>query len=443
MYSKHISSTSLRAIHRKELAVILAALFAVPSAAMAAGAEQYFSVYSTNSNVESHANATGNYSVAAGTWSTASGLAGVAVGSQSSATKESTIAIGAQAKATAVSATAVGEQANASGATATAVGRQSTASGGQSLAAGSESKATGQLSTALGTNSQASGNQSIAVGVATQADSDNATAVGNQSKATGKSALSLGSASSATGAVSTAVGSEATALNGADTALGRKATARGGQSTAVGSAAEASGVMSLSAGAGSKATASQAVALGRGAVADQASSIALGSASETAPVVRTTSATVNGITYSGFAATAPNSTVSVGKVGAERTVTNVAAGRITADSTDAINGSQLYLVANQVGNNAANINQINNRIDDMDDDLRAGIAGATAIAFLQRPNEAGKSMVSVGVGGYRGEQALAVGYARNSDNNKWSTKAGVGINTQRHLNWGGSVGYQW
>ncbi|KLT73087.1 hypothetical protein PL75_05055 [Neisseria arctica] len=438
-----MSSTSLRAIHRKELAVILAALFAVPSAAMAAGAEQYFSVYSTNSNVESHANATGNYSVAAGTWSTASGLAGVAVGSQSSATKESTIAIGAQAKATAVSATAVGEQANASGATATAVGRQSTASGGQSLAAGSESKATGQLSTALGTNSQASGNQSIAVGVATQADSDNATAVGNQSKATGKSALSLGSASSATGAVSTAVGSEATALNGADTALGRKATARGGQSTAVGSAAEASGVMSLSAGAGSKATASQAVALGRGAVADQASSIALGSASETAPVVRTTSATVNGITYSGFAATAPNSTVSVGKVGAERTVTNVAAGRITADSTDAINGSQLYLVANQVGNNAANINQINNRIDDMDDDLRAGIAGATAIAFLQRPNEAGKSMVSVGVGGYRGEQALAVGYARNSDNNKWSTKAGVGINTQRHLNWGGSVGYQW
>lgn len=51
-------------------------------------------------------------------------------------------------------------------------------------------------------------------------------------------------------------------------------------------------------------------------------------------------------------------------------------------------------------------------------------------------------MVSAAVGGYRGEQALALGYATNSDN-KWSTKVGLGIDTQKNLNWGGSVGYQW
>ena len=89
------------------------------------------------------------------------------------------------------------------------------------------------------------------------------------------------------------------------------------------------------------------------------------------------------------------------------------------------------------------IDTLSNRIDDMEDDLRAGIAGATALAFLQRPNEAGKSMVSAAVGGFRDQQALAIGYARNSDNNKWSIKAGVGVNTQKDVNWGGSVGYQW
>ena len=97
-------------------------------------------------------------------------------------------------------------------------------------------------------------------------------------------------------------------------------------------------------------------------------------------------------------------------------------------------------MASKIDNNFTNIN---NRIDDMDKDLRAGIAGATAIAFLQRPNEAGKRMVSAAVGGYRGEQALALGYATNSDDNKWSTKVGLGIDTQKNLNWGGSVGYQW
>ncbi|MDO5638287.1 MAG: YadA-like family protein [Neisseria sp.] len=324
----------------------------------------------------------------------------------------------------------------------------------------------------------ATGTNAVAIGVNATSSGLNSQAFGTNAASSGSSSISVGTNSSATGDAASAYGQDAHASANGATAIGRQSVASGSGSIAMGSAAQASaqdatalgptsnasGNASISIGTQSSATEGQSVAIGRGASATEDSSVALGSYSTTSAAVGTTSATVNGVTYSGFAGTAPASTVSVGSSGAERTVTNVAAGRITADSTDAINGSQLYQVADQVGTNTTNIannttainnintqvnnygdqiNNINNRIDDMDKDLRAGIAGATAIAFLQRPNEAGKSMVSMAVGGYRGEQALAVGYARNSDNNKWSTKAGVGIDTQKHVNWGGSVGYQW
>ncbi|MGN6845600.1 YadA-like family protein [Neisseria subflava] len=110
------------------------------------------------------------------------------------------------------------------------------------------------------------------------------------------------------------------------------------------------------------------------------------------------------------------------------------------DPTDAVN--KRY-VDNAVKNINNNINRLDNKIDHVDRKLQAGIAGATAISFLQRPNEAGKSLVSVGVGGYRNETALAVGYSRNSDNNKVSIKVGASINSRSDVNWGGSIGYQW
>ena len=110
------------------------------------------------------------------------------------------------------------------------------------------------------------------------------------------------------------------------------------------------------------------------------------------------------------------------------------------DPTDAVN--KRY-VDNAVKNINNNINRLDNKIDHVDRKLRAGIAGATAISFLQRPNEAGKSLVSVGVGGYRNENAIAVGYGRNSDNNKISIKVGASINRRSDVNWGGSIGYQW
>ncbi|MBZ9820849.1 YadA-like family protein, partial [Mesorhizobium sp. CA4] len=116
-------------------------------------------------------------------------------------------------------------------------------------------------------------------------------------------------------------------------------TAPGG--IAIGQNATSNQADSIAFGTNSTANGAQSMALGAGATANEPGSVALGAGSTTAAAVATTGTTINGVNYT-FAGTAPTSTVSVGSVGNERTVTNVAAGRISASSTDAINGSQLY-----------------------------------------------------------------------------------------------------
>src|SRR5687768_5155615 len=98
---------------------------------------------------------------------------------------------------------------------------------------------------------------------------------------------------------------------------------------------------SVALGSTSSALAAGAVAFGDTAVANNAGDVALGSGSVTDTAVATPSTTIDGTVYN-FAGTTPTSTVSVGAAGAERTITNVAAGRISGSSTDAINGSQLF-----------------------------------------------------------------------------------------------------
>lgn len=479
--------------------------------------------------------------VAVGVDAKTTGLSALAVGTETVANGQASTAVGALSNATAKAATAVGEQAKATAEAASAIGRQAAASGNASTAVGSVAEASGKASSAFGTGAIASGSSATALGEGSEASGNNAIAAGQKAQASGKSSAAYGS----------------------------DAVAEGDFATAVGPMASATGIGSVALGLNAAASETTAVAIGRGAVANERNSVALGAGSTTDAVEGTDQATVNNITYGGFAGSNPFATVSVGSAEYARTVTNVGAGRVTAESTDAINGSQLYATNNvignvagstkkvlggnaavdkdgnitmtniggtgkdniddaikasktqiaagdnvvigapttnadgqtvytinakgsetkagsdavtvtpategnnttytvdlapttkqtlgQVGTNTTNItnlqNQINQygaglesvnkRMDDMEDDLRAGIAGATAMAFLQRPNEAGKSLVSAAVGGYRDQQALAIGYARNSDNNKWSVKAGVGVNTQKDINWGGSVDYQW
>ncbi|MDR4268018.1 hypothetical protein FOG24_30065, partial [Klebsiella grimontii] len=92
------------------------------------------------------------------------------------------------------------------------------------------------------------------------------------------------------------------------------------------------------------------VAIGMGAIAGNQNDVALGAGSVSGVTVGTSGVTLGGTDYA-FAGANPTSTVSVGDVGSERTVTNVAAGRLSATSTDAVNGSQLYATNQQVEGN--------------------------------------------------------------------------------------------
>lgn len=145
----------------------------------------------------------------------------------------------------------------------------------------------------------------------------------------------LGVGGGQTGAVANSmrIGSTAT-LNGTS---GVRSLAIGGGSVPT----VASGTDSIAIGTGGTASDESAVAIGAGASASQAQSVALGAGSVTGEAVKTAGATIAGNTYS-FAGANPGSTVSVGAAGSERTVTNVAAGRLSQASTDAVNGSQLY-----------------------------------------------------------------------------------------------------
>ncbi|MFC7368571.1 YadA-like family protein, partial [Vreelandella zhaodongensis] len=116
------------------------------------------------------------------------------------------------------------------------------------------------------------------------------------------------------------------------------------------------------------ASAERALAMGYDAIASHQGSVALGEGARTAAAVGTTSVEIAGQTYQ-FAGVSPVATVSVGSAGAERTVTNVAAGRVSAESTDAINGSQLYATNQAVGALDNRVTNVEGDISDISNDL--------------------------------------------------------------------------
>ncbi|SOZ64435.1 hypothetical protein CBM2615_B150112 [Cupriavidus taiwanensis] len=220
--------------------------------------------------------------------------------------------------------------------------------------------------------------------------------------------------------------------------------------------ASAQGQGSTAVGYDAKATGESALALGRNAQASEANSVALGSGSKTAAAVATASGTVGGTTYQ-FAGAKPTSTVSVGDKGAERTVTHVAAGRISAESTDAINGSQLYAtnqkvdentqaitnLDQRVGDNTQSINNLNNKVDGVKRDANAGSASAMAVAGLPQAVLPGKGMVAMAGSTYGGESALALGVSKLSDSGKWVFKGGVTTNTRGNVGATIGAGFHW
>lgn len=280
----------------------------------------------------------------------AKGAKSVAVGYKSNADAANAIAIGTNATVEAGTATA--DSGTVTGLGSVAVGADSSAKGTNAAAFGQKAEAFGQNSLAAGQDSHATGKSSVALGDGARSSKDSSTAVGVYANASGAGATSLGASSKADQWGATAVGLKAQATGNSATAMGNESQASGSNALAVGRKNNVSGNNSGALGSGNTVGQENSFVLGKDVTISQANSVVLGNASTDRAATAETQATVNGITYNGFAGvgSAANGVVSVGKSGGERQLINVAAGKISKDSTDAINGSQLYLTQEALGN---------------------------------------------------------------------------------------------
>ena len=296
-------------------------------------------------------NASGLNASAFGSKATASGESALALGTGANATADSTVAIGNDSNATGKSSVAVGESTNATGVFSTALGDSSTATGNRTIAISVDAKAKADESVAIGSASTSEGIRSIAVGANATATNESATVIGAHS--TGDIRSTVIGAESEAHNHGFAGGYQAKATGESSTAIGVRANSTGLSTIAIGSDSVANNKASTAIGQGSQADASYSVALGKAATATHGSSVALGTATTTKAAVAVTEATVGKLTYGGFAGTDATAVVSVGKEGDHtRQIVNMGAGEISATSTDAINGSQLY-ATNDVINNVA------------------------------------------------------------------------------------------
>ena len=370
------------------------------------------------------ANASAANTVAAGKSATATVDNAVALGVSSSATKRNAAALGAYSKAAGDRATAVGAASKAEGAASFAGGTSAKAIGDNSIAIGgatdmdddevggkkqtgaNAAKANGKKSIAIGFNAttseyaadsvamgtfaNAKASSTVVIGEGALADEDArySVVVGNTAKARDGSAVAIGRRANANAYDAIALGDNATSSGisiGAESisskedsiTLGHAAVSEGSETVTIGHSAWSKQDVNYTVTLGANAinSANYSTALGHAANTTAVYSVALGAASEAGDnFVQSSSAKVNNVTYGGFAASTSGfnedgglgAVVSVGKKGYERQIKNVAAGVILPDSTDAINGSQLYSVADtlatkinnhhwNVGNNAGDV----------------------------------------------------------------------------------------
>ena len=409
------------------------------------------------------ASAKGSTATAVGMQASASGTDSVAVGKTASATNNRALAVGTNAKATGENSVAVGSGSGGSGNqgfvgslnstggavnTTKTINYATTAEGDTAVAVGYYANAKNK-GVAIGQTALAA-TGGVAIGKGVFEDTGNSGAggvvIGQDSTSTGVYSLAMGRNAVASGSTSMAIGYAASADGGYAVAMGRKVSASG-TSTAIGhhatatngglaigsqdndtsndrTTASATGAVAI--GKNAKATSEDAVAIGTNAEATKLKSVALGSGSTTATgATNQGSTTINGITYNFAGATGnPNMQVSVGSAGATRQIKNVAAGEVSATSTDAINGSQLYAVASAVKplkyvsvNSAAAGTGSN-----VDND---GAQGGNSIAIGPSSTVTRQNGIAIGSGAQSlSEESIVIG--RNA---QAETKTGAGLTT--------------
>ena len=282
-----------------------------------------------------------------------------------------------------------------------AFGTNNTVTGENGFAGGNNATAAGRNSFAFGSHAESLVEYTVAIGNQARVSSYDSVAIGNGAFVSGESSVALGRTNNVTGENSVAIGANNGTVAGGQSAVVGYNNKIGSQKEQLvfGSNSESSGQGALVFGTHAKAVAMDAVAFGNNTIADKPNAVAIGTNSVTDDAVGVDGITINGTRHV-FAGEQPASVVSFGskaRAGAggvtqyNRQLTNVSAGQISADSLDAINGSQLYAAvdeietnAKQIAKNKENIKDVAiglNMLGDVVNDHEQAIAGhTTAIA---------------------------------------------------------------
>ena len=282
-----------------------------------------------------------------------------------------------------------------------AFGTNNTVTGENGFAGGNNATAAGRNSFAFGSHAESLVEYTVAIGNQARVSSYDSVAIGNGAFVSGESSVALGRTNNVTGENSVAIGANNGTVAGGQSAVVGYNNKIGSQKEQLvfGSNSESSGQGALVFGTHSKAVAMDAIAFGNNAIADKPNAVAIGTNSVTDNAVGVEGITINGTKHV-FAGEQPASVVSFGskaRAGAggvtqyNRQLTNVSAGQISADSLDAVNGSQLFAAideietnAKQISKNKQNIKDVTiglNMLGDVVNDHEQAIAGnITAIA---------------------------------------------------------------
>lgn len=287
-----------------------------------------------------------------------------------------------------------------------------------------------------GIDSSAAGKHSVAIGFQAKADGEAAVAIGRQTQA-GNQSIAIGDNAQATGDQSIAIGTGNVVAGKHSGAIGDPSTIKADNSYSVGNNnqfTDATQTDVFGVGNNITVTESNSVALGSNSAISAGTHAGTQAKKSDGTAGTTTTAGATG-TVKGFAGQTAVGAVSVGASGAERRIQNVAAGEVSATSTDAVNGSQLYKATQGIANAT---NELDHRIHQNENKANAGISSAMAMASMPQAYIPGRSMVTGGIATHNGQGAVAVGLSKLSDNGQWVFKINGSADTQGHV--GAAVG---
>lgn len=277
--------------------------------------------------------------------------------------------------ATSTSSAVWGFQNNIDANNALAFGTNNTVTGENGFAGGNNATAAGRNSFAFGSHAESLVEYTVAIGNQARVSSYDSVAIGNGAFVSGESSVALGRTNNVTGENSVAIGANNGTVAGGQSAVVGYNNKIGSQKEQLvfGSNSESSGQGALVFGTHSKAVAMDAAAFGNNTIADKPNAVAIGTNSVTDNAVGVEGITINGTKHV-FAGEQPASVVSFGskaRAGAggvtqyNRQLTNVSAGQISADSLDAVNGSQLFAAIDEIETNAKQISKNKQNIKDV------------------------------------------------------------------------------